>query len=81
MRHRTALPLLIAAALLTVGACRGGDDASDTQPAADSIAPGMVTGTTGAPGPGTVGTPGTPGAPKPDTFGRDSLASDTTAGR
>ena len=62
----TALALAIATA-----AC-GGDTAEtpESDPSAsDSIAPGMVTGTTGAPGPGTAGTPGTPAATDPDTIG------------
>ena len=56
---------------LAIAAC-GGDTAETPRadPAAsDTIAPGMVTGTTGAPGPGTAGTPGTPAAADPDTIG------------
>ncbi|MBW3629788.1 MAG: hypothetical protein KY464_10880 [Gemmatimonadetes bacterium] len=64
--HRT---LIVSAALACLGACSGaGEDAPLSDEAADSLAPNMVTGTTGAPGPGTTGTPGTPGATDPDTI-------------
>lgn len=73
----SVLPALLALAL--VAACGGGDAETNAEAASeDSIAPGMVTGTTGAPGPGTVGTPGTPAATDPDTL---SAAPDTAEPR
>lgn len=63
----------VLALAFAIAAC-GGDTAETPQadPAAsDTIAPGMVTGTTGAPGPGTAGTPGTPAATDPDTIAGD----------
>jgi hypothetical protein len=65
LRSRFAIPIVLAAIVAQASCGEPGGEVSDE--AADSIAPNMVTGTTGAPGPGTVGTPGTPGATDPDT--------------
>ena len=71
MQHTRLASTLLVAALLPLAACGGGEAGGAGEEAstpADSIPAGMVTGTTGAPGPGTVGTPGTPGAVNPDTI-------------
>jgi hypothetical protein len=71
---------LLAAVVLVAASCGDRDRGPDTG-AAGTVAPGdtapggtvhvpsVITGTTGAPGPGTAGTPGTPAAPDPDTIG------------
>ena len=66
MSYIRASTLALAGMLLS--GCGEAADAPASDAAADSLAPNMVTGTTGAPGPGTAGTPGTPGATDPDTL-------------
>ena len=68
MRYTTVFLALLCSVLLA--ACSGGDEPGDAPglEAGQDTAGGMVTGTTGAPGPGTVGTPGTPAAVEPDTI-------------
>jgi hypothetical protein len=73
MHPKRIIPALLLAAL-SASACATEEEAdvevvdevgTELEPRND---PGMVTGTTGAPGPGTTGTPGVPAAPLPDTI-------------
>lgn len=78
--RKELIPAVLVLAMLA--GCGGGEPPAGDQDEAPAEEGGMVTGTTGAPGPGTVGTPGTPGAPDPDTISSqpDSAATDTAAG-
>ncbi len=79
MYRKELVSAFLLAGVLAAAACgdREGDagaaDGRAVTPADSPQVPGMVTGTTGAPGPGTVGAPGTPSGPNPDTIGRDTI--------
>ncbi len=72
----------VALTLAALAGCGAGDAPDTDQGETVPEEGGMVTGTTGAPGPGTVGTPGTPAAPDPDTMSTqpDTAVSDSAAG-